>query len=72
MRVEYDFDQMAGGVRGKYAAAWEGRTPAMSFTDLQRKIAGGESATLEFKKSTGKLNRAGATTYQVRQGGSRR
>ena len=52
MRVEYDFDQMAGGVRGKYAAAWEGRTPAMSFTDLQRKIAGGESATLEFKKST--------------------
>jgi ATP-dependent DNA helicase RecG len=29
--------------------------------DIERRISGGESATLEFKKSTGQLNRAGET-----------
>jgi ATP-dependent DNA helicase RecG len=28
---------------------------------IERRISGGESATLEFKKSTGQLNRAGET-----------
>jgi ATP-dependent DNA helicase RecG len=33
----------------------------MNRTAIERRIAGGESATLEFKKSTGQLNRAGET-----------
>jgi len=33
----------------------------MNRADVERRISGGESATLEFKKSTGQLNRAGET-----------
>jgi len=33
----------------------------MSLDTINRKIAGGESPTLELKKSTGQLNRAGET-----------
>ncbi len=33
----------------------------MTAVDIERRISGGESATLEFKKSTGQLNRAGET-----------
>jgi DNA-binding transcriptional ArsR family regulator len=62
MRVEYDFDQMAGGVRGKYAAAWEGRTPAMSLTGIAPPIFEEQAGAVyvTFRAAVGPTERRGA------------
>lgn len=41
----------------------------MTLATVERRISGGESATLEFKKSAGQLNRAGETPCTFLNGG---